>query len=196
MLLLPIIEDQEHQMSTVTSPDITDTVTSGEQLRIAVIVASNREGRKGPTVAHWFVDRAVAATSHEIDLVDLGAFDFPSTFTMGDHPAVTEFTSRLARADAFVVVTPEYNRSFPASLKEAIDYGGAEWHAKPVGFVSYGGTSRGMIAADHLRGVFAELHAVTVRDTVSFNLFDGSADFDSAGFDSAHRDHVGESRRP
>lgn len=169
-------------MKTITSPD--STVTTHERLRIAVIVASIREGRQGPTVAGWFVKQAEAVTGHEIDLIDLATFDFPSEFTMSDHPAVAEFTSRIDRADGFVVVTPEYNRSFPASLKEAIDYASTEWHAKPVGFVSYGGTSRGMIAADHLRGVFAELHAVTLRDTVSFNLFDSSADFNSGPWNS------------
>ncbi len=78
--------------------------------------------------------------------------------------------ARLASADAFVVVTPEYNHSYPAALKNLIDWHHKEWHAKPVGFVSYGGLSGGLRAVEHLRGVFAELHAVTVRDTVSFHL--------------------------
>lgn len=51
----------------------------------------------------------------------------------------------------------------------AIDSAGAEWHAKPVGFVSYGGMSGGLRAVEQLRTVFAELHAVTVRETVSFH---------------------------
>ena len=75
---------------------------------------------------------------------------------------------RLDAADAFLVVTPEYNHSFPAPLKELVDGYGTEWHAKPVAFVSYGGISGGLRAVEHLRGVFAELHTVGVRDTVSF----------------------------
>lgn len=182
-------------MPTITDPENLDTTTvAGGPLRIAVIVASTREGRRGPTVAGWFVEQA-EATDHEIDLIDLASFDFPAGFTMSDHPAVADFRSRVDRADAFVVITPEYNRSFPASLKEAIDYAGREWHAKPVGFVSYGGTSRGMIAADHLRGVFAELHAVTVRDTVSFNLFDGTADFSSGPWTSGGDVAAGAARK-
>ena len=73
---------------------------------------------------------------------------------------------RLAEADGFVVVTPEYNRSYPASLKKAIDQYNVEWRAKPVAFVSYGGISGGLRAVEHLRNVFAELHAVTVRTAV------------------------------
>ena len=68
-----------------------------------------------------------------------------------------------------MVVTPEYNHSYPAPLKAVIDSHSREWHAKPVGFVSYGGLSGGLRAVEHLRPVFAELHAVTVRDTVSFH---------------------------
>ena len=65
-------------------------------------------------------------------------------------------------------MTPEYNHSFTAPLKALIDAANSEWHAKPVAFVSYGGTSGGLRAVEHLRAVFAELHAVGIRDTVSF----------------------------
>ncbi|WP_324603515.1 NAD(P)H-dependent oxidoreductase [Streptomyces sp. SPB074] len=68
-----------------------------------------------------------------------------------------------------MVVTPEYNHSYPASLKNVIDWHNPQWHAKPVAFVSYGGLSGGLRAVEHLRPVFAEVHAVTVRDTISFH---------------------------
>jgi NAD(P)H-dependent FMN reductase len=54
-------------------------------------------------------------------------------------------------------------------LKHAIDHAYAEWHAKPVGFVSYGGMSGGLRAVEQLRQVFSEFHTVTVRDSVSFH---------------------------
>lgn len=66
-------------------------------------------------------------------------------------------------------MTPEYNHSYPASLKNVIDWHNAQWHAKPVAFVAYGGLSGGLRAVEHLRQVFAELHATTIRDTVSFH---------------------------
>jgi NAD(P)H-dependent FMN reductase len=53
-------------------------------------------------------------------------------------------------------------------LKHAIDQAYAEWMAKPVGFVSYGGTVGGVRAIEHLRHVFAELHAATIRDYLCF----------------------------
>jgi NAD(P)H-dependent FMN reductase len=70
-----------------------------------------------------------------------------------------------------VVVTPEYNHSYPAGLKNLIDWHYKEWRAKPVGFVSYGGVAGGLRAVEHLRAVFAEVHAVTIRDTVSFTNY-------------------------
>src|SRR5690606_5287867 len=73
----------------------------------------------------------------------------------------------------------EYNHGYPAALKLAIDWLRDEWRAKPVGFVAYGGISGGLRAVEQLRLVFAELHAMTVRDVVSFhNAWDL---FDAAG---------------
>jgi NAD(P)H-dependent FMN reductase len=73
-------------------------------------------------------------------------------------------------------VTPEYNHSFPAPLKQAIDYAYEEWQAKPVGFVAYGHRSAGRHAIEHLRTVFTELHAVTVRSSVTLNVLTGGDD--------------------
>jgi len=90
--------------------------------------------------------------------------------------ARSSVTPKLAAADAFVVLTPEYNHSYPAGLKNLIDWHFTEWQAKPVGLVSYGGVSGGLRAVEHLRQVFAEVHAVTLRDTVSFH--NAGASFD------------------
>ena len=80
------------------------------------------------------------------------------------------FAARIGAADAFVIITPEYNHSYPAPLKLAIDSVYPEWQAKPVAFVSYGGYAAGLRAVEPLRCVFAELHATTIRETVSFYL--------------------------
>ncbi|MGV9772046.1 NADPH-dependent FMN reductase [Streptosporangium sp. NPDC003464] len=73
-----------------------------------------------------------------------------------------------AAADAFVIVTPEYNHSFPASLKNAVDWRQEEWRGKRVAFVSYGQASGGLRAVEQLRPVFAALGAVCVGEPVSF----------------------------
>jgi len=140
------------------------------QQRIAVIVGSTREGRVGDAVARWFVDRAKQRDDVDLSVLDLAEFDFPNRYPEEVTAEMNRFTAAIDRADGFVVVTPEYNRSFPASLKQAIDFAYDEWHAKPVGFVSYGCRSRGHHAVAALRVVFAELHTVVVRDEVSRDL--------------------------
>ncbi|MEO3750547.1 NAD(P)H-dependent oxidoreductase [Streptomyces sp. B6B3] len=153
---------------------------TGNPLPIALIVGSTREGRFGPTVASWFAEQARRRDDVDLEVIDLADTRVPADLSSSPGPearrSLAAVTPRLSAAEAFVVVTPEYNHSFPASLKSAIDWHYTQWQAKPVGFVSYGGLAGGLRAVEHLRQVFAELHAVTVRDTVSFHgtgqLFD------------------------
>ncbi|MER5759736.1 NAD(P)H-dependent oxidoreductase [Streptomyces sp. NPDC002082] len=145
-------------------------------LRVAVILGSVREGRHGPAVADWFLGAAGAVGGLDLDLIDLADVDLPLAMPgWGGSPspqaaaALAEVSPRLAAAEAFVIVTPEYNHSFPAVLKNLIDWHREEWQAKPAGFVSYGGLGGGLRAVEQLRLVFAELHTVTVRDSVSLH---------------------------
>jgi NAD(P)H-dependent FMN reductase len=142
---------------------------SGTPLSVAVIIGSTREGRFGGVVAAWFADEMLARDDMTVDVIDLAEVALPSAYPQEPGPEVTAYRDRLERADAFVVVTPEYNHSFPAGLKQASDLAGHQWHRKPVAFVSYGGLSGGLRAVEHLRGVFAEVHAVTIRDVVSLH---------------------------
>lgn len=152
-------------------------------IRLALINSSVREGRFGPTVANWITSLAKERDDLQADLIDLADHTLP--YELSHSPskdvahALEKVSPRLADADAFVVVTPEYNHSFPASLKSLIDWHRTEWEAKPVGFVSYGGLAGGLRAVEQLRLVFAELHAVTTRDVVSFHNCWGQ--FDETG---------------
>ncbi|MFK4066556.1 NADPH-dependent FMN reductase [Streptomyces sp. NPDC029674] len=159
-----------NQRTTTNEPVGTGHGTDGDEpLKLAVIVASTREGRFAPTIADWFTGQAARRADLDVDVIDLAEVRLPEALSRRPGPEVGEVTRRVEAADAFVVITPEYNHSFPAPLKTAIDWHYKEWRAKPVGFVSYGGLSGGLRAVEHLRQVFAELHAVTVRDTVSFH---------------------------
>lgn len=151
---------------------------SSERLRLAVIIGSVREGRFAPTVANWFVGHAEQRDDMDIEVIDLAETPLPVVLTDQPGPAAA-LTQGLAASDAFVVVTPEYNHGYPASLKSAIDWHHEEWQAKPIGFVSYGGLAGGLRAVEQLRPVFAEVHAITVRDTVSFH--NAWAAFDAEG---------------
>ncbi|MYS11331.1 NADPH-dependent FMN reductase [Streptomyces sp. SID6041] len=158
-------------------------------LTLALIVASDREGRFAPVVTDWFRSRLAERADFTVTVVDLAEVDLPTALSYDPSPAVraelAKVTPVLEAADAYVVVTPEYNHSFPASLKNLIDRHYTEWQAKPVGFVSYGGISGGLRAVEQLRQVYAEMHAVTVRDTVSFHHAHGLFDADGRHKDPA-----------
>ncbi|RII17250.1 FMN-dependent NADPH-azoreductase [Streptomyces sp. YIM 130001] len=187
-------------MTTQTSPApavsaVSDASKGADApLRVAVVLGSNREGRFGPVIADWVLAHVRERSGFEVEFIDLAEDEPPSALSFSPSPEAADrlgrITPKLAAADAFVVLTPEYNHSFPAPLKTLIDWHRAEWEAKPVAFVSYGGISGGLRAVEQLRQVFAELHAVTVRDTVSFHnagaLFDDAGNhLDPAGPDAA-----------
>ncbi|MDG4804516.1 NAD(P)H-dependent oxidoreductase [Micromonospora sp. WMMD980] len=140
--------------------------TQESPLTIAVLVGSVRRPRMGRMIADWFVGHAAHRDSLRTDLVDLAEVPLPLADTPPEGNPASPIAGRLDAADAFVVVTPEYNHSFPAALKNAIDWHHREWVAKPVGFVSYGAGSGGIRAVEQLRLVFAELHAMTTRSGV------------------------------
>ena len=148
-------------------------------LQLAVIVGSTREGRFGPRVGSWVAAEARQRPEWLVDVIDLAEIDLPAVLPARHTPAIRDYADRIDRADAFVVVTPEYNHSYPASLKQAIDVLHSPWRRKPVGFVSYGGLSGGLRAVEHLRAVFAELHAATIRETVRLHRYPEL--FDEAG---------------
>jgi NAD(P)H-dependent FMN reductase len=153
-------------------------MTEDERLRVAILIGSTRQGRFAPVVANWFAGYIEKRVEFVADMIDLEETALPDVLSRSPEPAVEMLRSRLAIADAFVVITPEYNHSFPAPLKTAIDWYSDEWIARPVAFVSYGGNAGGLRAVEHLRQVFAELHAVSVRNAVGFagawELFDAA----------------------
>ncbi|MEU1202773.1 NAD(P)H-dependent oxidoreductase [Streptomyces sp. NPDC005813] len=146
--------------------------------KLLIIVGSVREGRFGPVVASWVAEQAGTHGGFDVDVVDLATIDIPLELPAAspkhagdDYPrpaGMADLTSAVERADAFIVVTPEYNHSYPASLKAAVDWHFTQWTAKPVAFVSYGGAAGGRHAVLHLENVLTELHAVTMRDGLAF----------------------------
>jgi len=138
-----------------------------QRIKIGLVYGSTRPGRFCDRVAQWTASRIAEKTDFEIVLID------PAQPDNGP-----DLRKCIGTCDGFVVVTPEYNHGYPAPLKSLIDSSGHEWQAKPVAFVSYGGQSGGLRAVEQLRQVFVELHAMTIRDSVSFagawEQFDGA----------------------
>ena len=139
-----------------------------EPIRIGLIYGSTRKGRFCDTVAAWAAEQIREASNYSVDVIDPALVLPQPGQAAEEHPGGANLWQRMESADAFVVVTPEYNHGYPAALKSLIDSVGVEWQAKPVAFVSYGGISGGLRAVEQLRLVFAEMHTVTIRDSVSF----------------------------
>ena len=109
--------------------------------QLRVIVSSTRPGRIGPQVAEWVAAQA-PAEEWEVQLLDLSDLPF---LDEEEHPKAGKYAlphtqrwaSEVFESDAIVVVTPQYNRSFPAPIKNAIDMLFAEWDGKPIAVVGY-----------------------------------------------------------
>jgi NAD(P)H-dependent FMN reductase len=153
--------------------------------RLMILIASTRPGRGGWPVAQWFIHRATDHDGFELDVVDLCELELP-LLDEPNHPRLRQYTQphtrdwseRVAAADAFVFVTPEYNHGYPAALKNAIDYLHHEWRHKPVGFVSYGGVAAGTRSVEQLQQVVAALRMTPVIDQVNIPFYQQFIDDD------------------
>jgi NAD(P)H-dependent FMN reductase len=142
--------------------------------KLLVIIASTRPGRIGVPVANWFMEQAAAHGGFELELVDLFELDLP-LLDEPNHPKLQEYTKDHTRAwsetvdsaDAVVFVTAEYNHSYTAALKNAIDFLHHEWRHKPLGFVSYGGVAAGTRAMQALKPVAIALALIPIVAAVN-----------------------------
>ena len=134
---------------------------------LQVIIGSTRPGRVGPAVADWIAQRAKQQGDFKVEVTDLAELNLP-LFDEPHHPRLRQYVHQhtmdwsaiVEESDAFVFVIPEYNHTFNAATKNALDYLHAEWQNKPAGIVSYGGASGGAHAARTLEPVLSALSMV------------------------------------
>jgi NAD(P)H-dependent FMN reductase len=144
---------------------------------LMIIVGSVREGRVGLPIAEWVRGEAEKTGDFDIDFVDLRELALPF-MDEPNHPRLAQYTKphtiawskRVAAADAFIFVTPEYNYSYSPALKNALDYLSREWWRKPVGFVSYGGVSSGTRGVVGLMATITALGLVRVGANVELTF--------------------------
>jgi NAD(P)H-dependent FMN reductase len=162
-------------------------------LNLKIIIGSTRPGRAADKVVPWITGLAEQHAAFTVDTLDLRDWDLPffaETFeTVGDprNPTysgaiVKRWNQRIAEADAYLFITPEYNHSVPAVLKNAIDsvFASFAFRNKPAGFVAYsGGIAAGVRAVEHLAHVAIEAEMVPLRSTVLIPLV--GAAFDDGG---------------
>lgn len=155
-------------------------------INIQVIVASVREGRNGRKIADWFMSQLPKLDDVNVELIDLADWPLPLSMeatmpAMGKYslPVIKKWAAKISQADGFVVVTPEYNHGYPASLKNAIDQIYAEWQLKPLAFVGYG-ILGGARSIEQLVTVTSQIGMVPLP-MLSINITDLRSAFDEKG---------------
>jgi len=147
---------------------------------LQIIVGSTRPDRQADAVVRWVAGQAserAASTTEVLDLRDWPLPMFGETLkTVGDVqnptysvPIVKAWNAKIATGDAYLFITPEYNHSIPAVLKNAIDsvFVSFAFRNKPAGFVGYsGGLVGGARAIEHLAHIAIEVEMVPLRNTV------------------------------
>lgn len=149
-------------------------------MKVAVILGSTRPGRAGERVAQWAAAEVAKDNTNEVEVIDLK--DFPMPFfdepaspqynpNRQTTPAVQKWLDKVASADSYIIVTPEYNRSFPAVLKNALDYIAFEAVGKPAVVVSYSGSPTGGEAAQvQLRPVLSAVKMLPMPTYVTVSV--------------------------
>lgn len=155
--------------------------------KIKLIVGSTRQGRVGKPLSDWLVSVA-KDSGHDLEVLDLQEINLPffdamvpPAYMPTETPEGKAWAKMIDEAEGFVFVTPEYNRSIPAGLKNAIDFLAAEWKEKPAAMVSYGYIDGGKSAAKHLQDIFDWLKIKNVGQELSVlftqETFDESGQF-------------------
>ncbi len=108
---------------------------------ISILSSSIRIDRKSHNVALYFQQYLTENKISTADIIDLKEYHFPifdSTFKNMENPdeKVVEFAKRIKSANGIIIVTPEYNGGYPASLKNVIDLLYEEWNRKPIGIAT------------------------------------------------------------
>ncbi|MCT4371501.1 NAD(P)H-dependent oxidoreductase [Yangia mangrovi] len=142
-------------------------------LKVKIILGSTRPGRIVPIVGKWVEEIARQQNDFDVEVVDLKEINLPLLDEAGhpraqayEHEHTKKWAAKVAEADAFVFLTPEYN-SFPsAALVNAIQALAVEWERKVAAVVSYGGVSGGMRAAQELRQLLVNMNVMALPQSV------------------------------
>ncbi len=110
-------------------------------MHIAILSTSVRTGRNSHRVGLYFKQFIETNNLATADLIDLQDYHFPVfeerlRFMTNPAPSVLESADRMKKAGGIIVITPEYNGGFPASLKNVIDLLSEEWKRKPTSIVT------------------------------------------------------------
>ena len=142
--------------------------------KIAIIVGSVRQNRQGIKVARWMEEK-LKERGHVVYFIDPLELDLPLLDKMykeisNPSTKLTQLRNQIIEADGYIPVTPEYNHSTSAAMKNTLDYFLEEYYFKPSAIVSYSvGGYGGVNAVQSLRLIFAELGAPAISSSFSIS---------------------------
>lgn len=155
-----------------------------DMAKIALFVGSVRRDRHGIKVSRW-MEKKLLERGHTVFIIDPLELELPFLDRMYkemDSPTqkITNLQKMIKESDGYMPITPEYNHSTSAVLKNTLDYFLEEYFFKPSAIVSYSmGKFGGINACQHLRQIFAELGAPSISS--SFSISDVHTVFDNNG---------------
>jgi len=161
---------------------------------IVIISASVREGRKSHRLALYFKKFVEEKNLASVEIADLNEYQFPVfserlMFQKNPSEKVLDFSNRIKRASGVIIVTPEYNGGYPASLKNAVDLLYDEWQHKPIAIaMASNGIFGGTQVITSLLFSLWKIHAIVVpamfpTPTVDKNFSEDGVPIDKAGTD-------------
>ncbi len=145
-------------------------------MKLQVIIGSTRPERQTDKLAAWVAKEAAKLKDTQVETLDLRDYKLPflddaisPQYNSNRKPEgeVKRWLDKLAEADAYALITPEYNRSTSGVLKNALDFIDFQLQNKPVALVAHGSSGGGQ-AVGHLRGIIPGLLAVTIPQAVYF----------------------------
>jgi NAD(P)H-dependent FMN reductase len=159
---------------------------------IPIILGSTRRGRQSPKVARFLAERMRRSERIETEVLDLLACDFPimeERLRLQDDPppGLRELGDKIGRADALVIVTPEYNGGYPGVLKNALDYFLPEYRHKPIALVTVSaGSFGGLSCLAQLRQVALTMGALPIPAAFPISRVQDSFDEDGTPKDPSY----------
>ncbi|MGH1567997.1 MAG: NADPH-dependent FMN reductase [Nitrosopumilus sp.] len=161
-------------------------------MNIAVILGSVRSDRNGEKVS-YYVTRNIEDRGHKVSLIDPMQLDLPILDRMykemkNPEPKFQKLHDMIVSADGYIPITPEYNHTTSAALKNTLDYCLEEYFFKPSAIVSYSvGPFGGVNAAQHIRQIFAELGSPSIPSSLQISkvheAFDKSGNLIHQGYE-------------
>lgn len=153
---------------------------------VGIIIGSTRPKRISPEIANW-IKQQLSSNKFETEIIDLAEVNLP--FLDEDEvPAKKdykkqhsiEWSNKIKSLDAIILLFPQYNWSFPAALKNSIDYLASEWKNKIVSLVSYGshGGLQAQMSFNMIQiGLKMQPTSVNPLITINENMFDENNNF-------------------